>query len=385
MKRRITAAVAVLMIASLTLAAADAGELYQSFSDAVSAGDAQGAIEYYTDMEEQLQKDYQKAERRYEKAAEAGNIDKARDAWSEMRSISSRSITKEQSDALLEAILSEDSDNRAADAKWLMENSRYYHPMISYEWSSAGDNYSFKYSSSQSVTPGEEITLPDSDSVRVNTSAAGVLSGWGVTPDEVTYQPGETIEAPYTDQTLYAIWTTQVVFKDEITGFESTVDDIASGDSIAVPAVSEPDDSYVFAGWVDRSTGDYIAPDETEVTLEGNGAIYEALWKMAELSDLSAKHYSLDAIPVNTQADLSFTITNNGSEDLRNVAINCTSSDGLSILSGNGTIRGVDAGDSVTVHGIRIVGTEPRDYMLHISATDRDGDVWEADFPLTIV
>ena len=233
--------------------------------------------------------------------------------------------------------------------------------------------------------PGGEITLPDADDIRVNTAAAGVLTGWGVVPGEVTYQAGETIEAPYTDQTLYAVWETRVDFIDPMSGTESTVTDAVSGDTIAVPAVNPSDDSMVFAGWVDRTTGEYIAPDDTEVVLEGNGAIFEALWKNAGISDLEPRHYDAAAIPVNTQADLTFTITNGGTEDLRSLDIECTGDEGLTVLRGNGTIRSVDAGDSVTVQGIRIVGTAAGDHVLSITATDRDGDAWSADFTVTIV
>ena len=90
------------------------------------------------------------------------------------------------------------------------------------------------------------------------------------------------------------------------------------------------------------------------------------------------------AIPVNTQADLTFVISNNGTEDLRNVEIECTGDDGLTVLSGNGTLRSVGAGDSVTIQGLRVVGTTAGDHMLHIAAVDRDGDTWSADFTVTI-
>ncbi len=385
MKRKISGLVAILLVASMVLWAADVSELRTQFTDALASGDLSGAIQSYDDMVSQAQKDYSKAARSYEKALEAGNIAKARSAWYDMQSIGYDRMTADETDQMLSLIVAEDEENRAADAQWLMENSRYYNPSISYEWNTSGDNYSFSYSSSRSVTPGEEIVLPDKDDIQVNNAVAGVLVGWGVTPDEVTYQPGETIVAPYTDQTLYAIWESQVVFTDPVTGTENTVTDVASGDVVDVPALTEPDDSYIFAGWVDKSTGDYIAPDETTVELEGNGAVYEALWKNAELSNLEAKHYDVAAIPVNTQAELSFDITNKGTEDLKNVDIETTSEDGLTVLRGNGTIRSVDAGDTVTVSGLKVVGTEPGDYMLHITATDRDGDVWEADFTVTVV
>ncbi len=384
MRRRITGIVAVLLIASAVLWAADVSELRTAFTDAIADGDASAAISNYDDMIAQAEKEYKKAERSYEKALEAGNMQKAMEARRDMYSISYDAMTRDETDDLLSLILSEDEEKKAEDAAWLMDNSRYYNPSITYEWSSSGDGYSFSYSSKSSVVPGEEVTLPDKDSIRVNRSISGVLTGWGITPDEVTYAPGETIIAPYTDQTLYAIWDTAVIFKDTVTGMEQEVSDVKDGDIIDVPALANDDDSFVFAGWVDPSTGEYIAPDETTFELEGNGAEFEALWKNAELSDLEARHYSIDALPVNTQADLTFVISNNGTEDLKNVEIECTGEDGLTVLSGNGVIRSVGAGDSVTVQGLKVVGKEAGDYMLHITATDRDGDVWSADFTVTV-
>lgn len=385
MRRRITGVVAVLLVSSAFLWAADVSELRTAFTDAIANGDAAQAIENYNDMVDQANKDYKKAQRSYEKALEAGNMLKAREARADMYNASYSAMTKDETDSLLSLILSENEEQKAKDVAWLLENSRYYNPSITYEWSSSGDNYSFSYSSTVSVVPGEELTLPDKDSIRINRAAAGILVGWGVTPDEITYQPGETITAPYTDQTLYAIWDTEVLFTDPITGTESEVTNVSSGDIIDVPSLGDVDDSYIFAGWVDRSTGEYIAPDETTVELEGNGAVFEALWKNAEISELESKHYDVSALPVNTQTDLSFVVTNNGTEDLKNIKVECTSEDGLSVLSGNGSIRSIPAGESVVVQGLKVVGTEPGDYMINISLTDRDDDVWSGDFPVTIV
>ena len=385
MKRRIAGAMVFLMIASAALFAADASKLREDFTAALESGDAAQAIESYSDMLSQVQKDHQKAQRSYEKALDAGNMQKAREAWYEMNAVSYSAMTRDETDQLLSLIIAEDEPQRAEDAAWLMENSRYYRPSVSFEWSASGDSYSFRYSSSRSVVPGEDLVLPDADSMRVDTSAAGVLVGWGVTPGEIMYQPGETIKAPYTDQTFYAVWETRVVFRDELTNTESTISDAQDDDAIAVPSLTAPDGSYVFAGWVDRSTGEYIAPDETEVVLEGNGAYFEALWKNAQLVDAKARHYSIDAIPAGTQADISFTIENNGTEDIRDAEVVCSGSDGLSVLRTNGSIRRIGADSSVAVQGVRVVATEPGSYTLHATLTDRDGDVWSADFPVTMV
>ena len=384
MKKVLAVMLSVMLSASM-LMAADTASLRNDFTDALASGDAAAAIESYEEMIEASQKAYQKAQRSYEKALDAGNMRKASEARSDMRASLYQGMTEEETNELLSLIIAEDGDRKAEDAQWLRLHSRYYSPSITYSWSTSGEGYSFSYTSSQTVMPGGEITLPDADDIRVNTAAAGVLTGWGVVPGEVTYQAGETIEAPYTDQTLYAVWETRVEFIDPVSGTESTVTDAVSGDTIAVPAVNPSDDSMVFAGWVDRTTGEYIAPDDTEVVLEGNGAIFEALWKNAEISDLEPRHYDAAAIPVNTQADLTFTLTNGGTEDLRALDIECTGDEGLTVLRGNGTIRSVDAGDSVTVQGIRIVGTAAGDHVLSITATDRDGDTWSADFTVTIV
>ena len=175
------------------------------------------------------------------------------------------------------------------------------------------------------------------------------------------------------------------MFKDEVTGFESDITDISSGDEVAVPVLSAPDDSYIFAGWVDRSTGEYIAPEDTETTLEGNGAVFEALWKKAEITALDSKHYDLASIPMNTQIDLTFMLSNIGTEDLRGLTIECTGDEGLKVLNGNGSISFLGDGNDVMLRGLRAVGTESGNHTLTITVTDRDGDTWSSSFDVTVV
>ena len=146
MKRKTTGIVAILLIASMTLWAADTSELRGKFTDSLANGNLEEAISNYDEMVSQAGKDYQKAQRSYEKALEAGNKPKAMEAWRDMHSSYYMAMTRDETDDMLALILAEDEDARIEDAKWLEANSRYYSPSITYEWSSSGDNYSFRAS-----------------------------------------------------------------------------------------------------------------------------------------------------------------------------------------------------------------------------------------------
>ena len=383
MKKKVIIMATALLLVSTMLYAATASELYTKFTDAVADEDVSGAIEYYTQLNERADKDRTKAQRSYEKAMDAGNWQKAREARADYASASSYQMSKEDTDALLSAILKEDDAEAQEHAEWLYSNSSYYYPTLSYEWSSDSDSFSYRYSRSVTVVPGSEITLPDADEVGVDTSMAGVLVGWGITPDEVTYQPGETITAPLTSQTLYAIWQTRVLFEDPVTGLESTFDDVKPGDSITLPVLTAPDESYVFAGWEDESTGTYLAPDDEEYVLEGNGAVFKALWKKVEAADMSAAHYDMTSLPVNTQEELEFTLTNSGTEDLRSLLIEVTGSDGLTVLTGSGKVSFLKEGSSLTMTGLRVVATEAGEHTLTVTVTDRDSDSWTTEFTVS--
>ena len=84
MKRKLTGTVAILLIASMAVWASDATELRTKFTDSLANGNVEEAISNYDDMVSQAGKDYQKAQRSYEKALEAGNMQKAREARRDM-------------------------------------------------------------------------------------------------------------------------------------------------------------------------------------------------------------------------------------------------------------------------------------------------------------
>lgn len=378
---------AIVLIASATMVfAASVDDMYSQFADALASGDASKAIDIYDNLQERAQKDYLNAERSYEKALDAGNFGKARQVMRDLQAMkaSPYTMTEEDTDNLLSLILKiEDEDQKKEMAQWLYANSPYYSPTVTYDWSTEGDNYSYRFARSVSVAPGNEITFPSSSDIGIDTSLAGVLEGWGVTRSDVMYQPGEVIPAPYTSQTYYAIWKTGVVFSDKLTGEEIVIDGTSAGDVVNVPSLTAPDDSYIFAGWVDKSNGEYIPADETEYTLSGNGASFEALWKKVEIADISASPYDIGSVPLNTQIDLSFTISNPGTENMRNSIVDLTTdSEGVDIQKGHGRVPSLPAGRDIYATGLRVVVTEPGTHDMTLTFTDRDGDTWTQSFQI---
>ena len=88
---------------------------------------------------------------------------------------------------------------------------------------------------------------------------------------------------------------------------------------------------------------------------------------------------------MNTQIDLTFMLSNIGTEDLRGLTIECTGDEGLKVLNGNGSISFLGDGNDVTLRGLRAVGTESGNHTLTITVTDRDGDTWSSSFDVTVV
>ena len=107
MKRKFTVLLVALLVAGVSLFAASASELYQNFSDAISNGDVNLAIDCYTQLQEQTGKEIQKAQRSYEKALQAGNVQRAINARNDYYGISRYTMSEEDTDALLSLILKE--------------------------------------------------------------------------------------------------------------------------------------------------------------------------------------------------------------------------------------------------------------------------------------
>lgn len=379
--------ISVLFVSALTCAmlfASSAENLYEDFSLAVENGDLSGAMESYADLEERLSDELSSANKSLEKAFEKNNRELYLEAKSDIRTLAGYTITEEQSDKLLSLIVEESPERALEDASWLYDNSPYYRPSLTLDYSESGDGFSYSYHSSKIMKPGSEITLPDQESINANSNRLGRLKGWGVTKDDVTYEVGSVITMPLTDQTLYAIWTNEVSFFDPLSGIDFKEEGVSDGDEIALPEVPANSEGRVFIGWYDETTGEFLGPEAEIYTVRGNGAKFEALYADVEISDVRTTPYS--TLPSNTQVTLKFNVENTGNEDFRNLEVSISSSDeNLSILNDTLYFRRLPAGSVGTV-STRVVytGTESAKAIpITVSVTDEDGNVWQNDFSLT--
>lgn len=135
MKRKFLTFLSMMLIASISLFAADAASYYDLFSSSLS--DPAKAISYYEDMEKSIEKESRKLKKSLDKAYSARNAAKANEACSNLVALNQYKITKEQSDELLSAIIKNGSDKDSL--KWLYENSSCYNPVLtlSYSYKSA--------------------------------------------------------------------------------------------------------------------------------------------------------------------------------------------------------------------------------------------------------
>lgn len=266
------------------------------------------------------------------------------EAWESLDRLAGYRMTSAQTDALLQKILAFDEPKRSEYAAWLYQTSAYYKPSLTLDFSAEGDTYRYSYRQQIKREPGSELTLPDNSQIRLNSAHLGVLAGWGLTPDEVTYQPGETITMSYTDQTLYAIYQSGVRFVDDL----NKTDVFFEEGKVEVPTPAASDASAIFAGWYDRTTGKLIT-DPSSYTAEGKGAYFEALWKRLAIEDFTVLYYDQAKLPTNTQIGIGFSYTNTGNVNLAGLKATLSSeSEYVRMLKGDLQLGRLSAGLSST-------------------------------------
>ena len=281
-------------------------------------------------------------------------------------------ITKEQTETLTERILNTESqEEKDAIASFLYENSAWYHPTLTFEYSVTNGNFSRSYTRSYSSVPGTTVTAPE-------VKGDGVFLGWSADGENVTYESGDEISMPYSDTVLYAIFSTGITFKDSISGNDSYTE----GTEASVPVVTTEDSNLVFLGWYDEY-GKKV--DGDTVTVESGKSIeYTALYRGVEIGDASIRYYEDGKIPSSTQVVLSFPIKNTGNTALRNLKVSLGGED-VKVLSSS--LKATLIGDESSLNASFLVyaeGEKGEEKVFTATVEDASGNVWTKDFTLTV-
>nr|WP_319473529.1 hypothetical protein [uncultured Sphaerochaeta sp.] len=294
----------------------------------------------YDKLNDAVANEAEQARKRLYEARSKGDREDYYEAREHLSLLSTYHMDQNTSDYLLKEMLSLDEPKKSEYAVWLYEQSPYYRPTLTLDFSSEGENYRYSYRQQIRKVPGSEVVLPSSGQLRMNSARLGVLAGWGVTPDEVTYQAGETIKMSYTNQTLYAIYQEGVRFVDPLSGTDVFIE----SEDVEVPTPVADDASAIFAGWYDKSTGTLITDPSTYEKV-GKGGYFEALWKRLAIEDITVLYYDKAAIPSNTQISMGFSYANTGTVDLAGLRATLSSeSEYARVLSDEISLGSLDAG-----------------------------------------
>lgn len=385
--RRIISSLIILMLSAGLVFASSLQALQEEFEAAAASGEIEAAIDAHSELDDAIDKEYRSLEKDLEKAIEKNDRQLYYSTRTQMQNLSRLGkISQEDTASLLSAIVNSDSGEAQEWALWLYENSSYYHPVLTLCADASADSYSRTYRKSVSYAPGTEVTLPSS--AGENARYSGVLIGWGITPDEVTYEPGETILMPYTDQSLYAIFRSQVVFSDSESSDDTVFTDVKEGDVIQVPVPSDSQDA-IFEGWYDRSSGQYLSAEDTEYTVKGMGASFEALYIKLEADEISTGPYDVTRLPAGVQIPLTFSLTNSGSEDVRDVdiTVSCDSSHAR-LINTEAWLRQMRSGHDYTLKNVILVISQDcpsgEEIPLTVTMEDSDGNTFSSTFTLNV-
>ena len=282
-------------------------------------------------------------------------------------------ITKEQTETLTARMLNTESqEEKDAMASFLYENSVWYHPTITFQYSVTNGNFSRSYTRSYSSVPGTKVTVPE-------VKGEGVFLGWSTDGESVAYKSGEEITMPYSDTVLYALFSTGITFKDSVSGNDTYVE----GTEASVPDVVVTEDSgLVFLGWYDQY-GKKIDGDTATVE-NGMSKEYTALYKGVEIGEASIRYYEDGKIPASTQVVLSFPIKNIGNTALRNLKVSLSGED-VKVLSSS--FDATLIGDESSLNASFLVyadGEKGEEKVFKATVEDSSGNVWTEDFTFVI-
>lgn len=327
---RMTAMALVAVLAVSGLFASATSEKQASFPTLNLESASVSQIEKAFESDSQnYQKEVEDLQKQLQKAYEKNDGEKFYALRDDLRSLTPPMVTSEQTETLVTRMLNASDDEKKQISEWLFENSRYYHPTLTMQMEKSGKNSRYSYHQGISVKPGDMVKLPD---LSVAGGNDGVFMGWGITPDALSYKAGEEIAMPYVDQTLYAIFQSGIRFADTVTSF----DQFTSGAEAPVPALTAPDSSYVFDGWVNDATGKKVEGEKVTLSENATSASFHALWKSVLVSDTATRYYKDNTIPSGEQVSLDFSLKNQGNEMLPGVSVKLESGDpSLKVLTEN--------------------------------------------------
>lgn len=389
-KRLFTVCSLLCVSAALLVAAPNAERLFRDVEAMDLQGQSLEAIRSaYDKLDDGIARDALQARKDMFEAKGKGDLASYREAYSRLEKLGTFRMKGEQSNLLLGRILAEAEPKRGEYASWLYQKSNFYNPVLTLDFTSKGDTYRYSYRQQIQKAPLSEVILPDYTQLRTNSSQVGLLKGWGLNKDELTYRGGETIKMPYTDQSLYAIWEPGVRFVQE--GGDTLYEGVEQGQEVTVPTPSTPDGSAVFVGWYDRGTNTLLKEEKT-YTVVGKGALFEPLWKSLNITDVSPLFYPAGALPKHTQLGVGFLLENRGSVDLTGLEARLTSeSPFVTMLVDQLTLGTVAANNSVfpTTRTMRMQGgynifrffiadaaPSGEEIPFVLTVTDKQGDAW---------
>ena len=319
---------------------------------------------------------------RMEEARSRGDAGDYFDAKDFLRTLERPSITKEQTEILIGRILNE-SDQEAKDsfANWLRENSAFYSPRVTLALDTSKEEGWAKYidfSYSIGTDAGGTVTLPSLNGLY--TEDHGVFVGWGITPDEVTYEAGEEINGIYSDVTLYAVFKEGVLFYDSVTGTQV----FEEGGEITAPELESPDGNCVFLGWYDIMGRKVDVPETIE---SGKSAVYYAKWRSLDVENVNAKYYNDLTVPAETQVKLEFSVVNKGNGNAGAFTVELVPENGsaLKVLTGGISAYSLREGGSKKGSFTVIAYGNGGDAVnATIVVTDDDGNTWTEPVTFTI-
>ncbi len=374
--KKVTAVMAVLVI-SAALFASGINEKGVDFS---SLDLSTASIEDIKSGFESAISDYKSDKEKLEESIRTAYEKRSVSEYLELRELLSGleypEITSEETETLVSRILSSgDEEEKSAISAFLYEYSRYYHPTLTLYISYEGNGRVRTYRKTIAVKPGETITLPSATSYYSN-----ILKGWGITEDDVLYTPGEEITMPYSDTVLYGILSSGISFSDPVTGYTNTTEDTSA--DVVVPEA--PDSSYVFVGWYDDSTGKEVEGDTVTVE-EGESRTYTAYWKSVTLNEGSVKYYSDNTVPADTQVKYTTTLTVGGNVDVKGLTLTLAETDNLKVLTKNQSFRTLSSGDEGSASFVIVLKGSSGDIVeTTLTAKDSAGNEWSVPVSFTV-